>query len=138
MSIKSSLTLFMLSVNMLFSFNVFSAQTTKISQVDLLALISQPEQSKTVNTEFIVLDVRTPREFKNGHIKGAINISHNTISQNLPFLEQYKDKMVVVYCRSGVRARSAERVLHANGFADLRHLEGNMLGWVSAKLPIER
>lgn len=115
----------------LFSFTAAAEKTPTISQIELVELLSQPD-----NTTYVVLDVRTPREFNVGHIEGAINVSHNTITENLAMLEQYKDKTVVVHCRSGMRARSAEKVLKKNGFTNLRHLEGDMLGWLKAKLPV--
>ncbi|WP_076417213.1 rhodanese-like domain-containing protein [Colwellia sp. UCD-KL20] len=115
----------------LLSLNVFAEQTPTISQAELMKLLTQPNDSS-----FIVLDVRTPQEFNAGHIKNAINVSHNTVKDNLSVLSKYKDKMVVVHCRSGKRALVAEHVLKENGFSNLRHLDGDMLGWVDAKLPL--
>lgn len=138
MFLKKSLTLLTLALVSLFSFSVFAAQTPKISQAELMELLSQQQSEQKTQSDpaFIVLDVRTPKEFNNGHIKNAINISHNTVAENLSFLEKYKDKMIVVHCRSGRRAISAEKVLQENGFSNIRHLDGDMLGWVRAKLPI--
>jgi len=138
MLIKRLLTLLTLALISLFSFSLFAAQTPKISQAELMGLLSQQpsEQETKSDPTFIVLDVRTPKEFNNGHIKNAINISHNTVTENLSLLEKYKDKMIVVHCRSGRRAISAEKVLQENGFSNVRHLDGDMLGWVRAKLPI--
>lgn len=138
MLIKRLLTLLTLALISLFSFSVFSAQTPKISQAELVDLLSQQQSEQETKSDptFIVLDVRTPKEFNNGHIKNAINISHNTVTENLSLLEKYKDKMIVVHCRSGRRAMSAEKVLQENGFLNVRHLDGDMLGWVRAKLPI--
>lgn len=115
----------------LLSLNVFAEQTATISQAELVNLLAQPNDSS-----FVILDVRTPQEFNEGHIKNAINISHNTVKDNLSVLDKYKDKMVVVHCRSGKRALIAEHVLKENGFSNLRHLDGDMLGWVDAKLPL--
>jgi len=115
------------------SFNLFAEQTPTISQAELVALLEQPNQ-----TDFIVLDVRTANEYNNGHIEGALNISHNTILDNLSRLTAYKDKTIIVHCRSGKRAVSAENALKANGFSQVRHLEGDMLGWVAAQLPLTK
>lgn len=120
-----------LTVFTLFSLSVFADQTPKISQAELITLLAQPN-----NSDFFVLDVRTPKEYNNGHIEGAINISHNTITKNFSFLDSYKNKMIVVHCQSGRRAVSAENALKENGFHNIRHLEGDMLGWVAAKLPV--
>jgi len=114
----------------LFAFTAFAGETPSISQQDLLTALDK----ETAN--IVVLDVRSAKEYSDGHIAGAINISHNTIEDNLSQLAQYKDKTVVVYCRSGRRAGIAEGILASNGFKDLRHLAGDMNGWVAAKLPV--
>lgn len=124
--IKSTL-LLLLS---LCAFISFAEQTATISQQELLTLMATPAS----NT--IVLDVRTPSEFSQGHIKGAINISHDQINDNLSKIIGYKNQTVVVHCRSGRRAVSAESALRAAGFSDLRHLEGDMNGWQAADLPL--
>jgi rhodanese-related sulfurtransferase len=112
------------------SFISFAEQTITITQQDLLALMATP----TSNT--IILDVRTAKEFSQGHIKGAINISHDQIKTNLNKIIGYKNQTVVVHCRSGRRAVSAENALRAAGFSDLRHLDGDMNGWQAANLPL--
>ncbi len=114
----------------LFSLFTFAEQTTTISQQALLTLMATPEN----NT--VVLDVRSPEEFAEGHIKGAINISHEQINANLKKIIAFKDQTVVVHCRSGRRAISAENDLRAAGFSDLRHLEGDMKAWQAADLPL--
>lgn len=114
----------------LISFSVLAQPTAKISQQQLLALMSTPA------AEMIVLDVRSPAEFAQGHIEGAINISHDEINENLSKISGYKNHTVVVHCRSGRRAISAEAALSAAGFTQLRHLEGDMNAWQAAKLPL--
>lgn len=112
------------------SFFTFAEQTATISQQALLTLMATPT-NKT-----LVLDVRTAQEFAAGHIEGAVNISHEQINDNLSKIIAYKDQTVVVHCRSGRRAISAEDDLRAAGFSDLRHLEGDMNGWQAADLPL--
>ncbi|MDP7592396.1 MAG: rhodanese-like domain-containing protein [Litorilituus sp.] len=109
-----------------------ASETPEISQQDLLASLNK------ATPKLIILDVRSAQEFNNGHIAGAVNISHENITINLKQLAQYKKKTVVVYCRSGRRAGIAESILARNGFTDLRHLTGDMNGWVAAKLPVSK
>jgi len=122
------------------SLNVSATQTPLISQTELLKLLSEQEAqaNKEHDSSFIVLDVRTPAEFKQGHIKNAINISHNKVKDNLSMLAAHKNKMIVVHCRSGRRAISAEKVLQESGFSNVRHLEGDMNAWMKMNLPIEK
>jgi len=114
----------------LFTFLAFAEETAPISQQALLTLMATPA-NKT-----LVLDVRSADEFAEGHIAGAINISHDEINANLSKIMAYKDQTVVVHCRSGRRAISAENDLRAAGFSDLRHLDGDMNAWQAADLPI--
>lgn len=124
--IKSTLLLIL----SLYAFTSFAQQTQTISQQGLLSLMAGP------SSEVLILDVRTPDEFSQGHIKGAINISHDQIENNLSKIMAYKNQTVVVHCRSGRRAVSAENTLRGAGFNDLRHLDGDMNGWQAADLPL--
>ncbi len=114
----------------LLTFSAFAKDTVQISQNELIQLMKNPTTSNVV-----VLDVRTKKEFDQGHIEGAVNMSHDLISANIDKLSQFKDKLVVVHCRSGRRAVSAENILSENGFNQLRHLSGDMKGWQAADLP---
>jgi rhodanese-related sulfurtransferase len=62
----------------------------------------------------VVVDVRTPAEFKSGHVKGAINIPVDSIRSKVPELKK-KGKPVITCCRSGARSRMAAGILKQNG-----------------------
>ena len=64
----------------------------------------------------IVLDVRTPGEFSVGHIDGAVNIPYTDLRQRRSELGDDTERGVVLYCRTGHRARIAEKTLHSLGF----------------------
>jgi phage shock protein E len=83
-----------------------------------------------------VLDVRSPEEFKEVHVPGAVNIPYDQMAARLA--EVPKDKDVVLYCRSGRRAGIAADVLAANGYTRLSHLEGDMPAWLEKGRPVER
>ncbi|WP_018983320.1 rhodanese-like domain-containing protein [Salinimonas chungwhensis] len=93
---------------------------------------------KVQNDEWLLIDVRSPQEFAQGHIPGAINMPHNEITVFIEQLEGEQPKPIVVYCRSGRRAMLAAEILKKNNFPDVRHLEGDMMGWSAAGLPIDR
>jgi rhodanese-related sulfurtransferase len=82
-----------------------------------------------------VLDVRSPEEFAAGHVPGAVNIPHDQVASRLA--EIPKNKEVVLYCRSGRRSALAAETLEANGYKDLRLMQGDMPGWEKAGLPVE-
>ncbi len=86
----------------------------------------------------LVLDVRTPEEYAEGHVPGAINIPHTEVAARLDELAPYRDREIVLYCRSGRRAGIAADVLKEAGFSRLAHLSGDMPGWAARGLPVER
>lgn len=81
-----------------------------------------------------LLDVRTPQEYAEGHIAGAVNVPYDQLATRLA--EVPKDKDVVLYCRSGRRAGIAADVLAANGYTRLSHLEGDMIAWSEKGRPV--
>jgi phage shock protein E len=90
------------------------------------------------DSALVVLDVRTPAEFAAGHVPGAINVPHDQVEARLAELASLRDKDVVVYCGSGRRAALALEVLGRHGYAKLKHLDGDMQGWVAAGRPVEK
>lgn len=85
----------------------------------------------------IVLDVRTPNEYAEGHVPGALNIPHNELASRIDELSGESGKTIIAYCESGVRTRRALDVLQKAGFTDLGHLKGDMAGWRAANRAIE-
>jgi phage shock protein E len=79
-----------------------------------------------------VLDVRTPAEYAEGHVPGAINVPHDEVEARLAELAPLRDKELVVYCKSGRRAAIALELLQKHGYTRLRHLDGDMQGWTAA------
>ncbi len=72
-----------------------------------------------------ILDVRSKGEYAGGHIKGSINISLDTLSNNLGKIK--KDKPVITCCASGMRSASAKSILKSKGYTDVH----NGGGWMS-------
>ena len=86
----------------------------------------------------VLLDVRTAVEFADGHIAGAINIPHDQLLARVSELSVYKDRDVVLYCRSGARAVHAARTLQQHGFIRIALLSGHMQSWRAAGRPMHR
>ena len=84
----------------------------------------------------MILDVRSPEEYAEGHIPGAINIPYDQIGAEIGSLEDYREGGLVVYCRTGRRAVVAEDVLREAGFPEIWDLEGHMVAWREAELPV--
>lgn len=99
-----------------------------IAPLDLAKRLQQPQPP-------LVLDVRSPAEFADGHIPGAVLIPHDQIEQQLATLESARDRDIVLYCRSGRRSLLAENVLRDHGFTRLQQLDGSWRAWDAAGLP---
>ena len=103
-----------------------------------VAMMTQEQlvQHQTQHADHLfVLDVRTPQEFAEGHVPGAVNVPHDQLASRLG--EVPKDKDVVLYCRSGRRSALAAGVLAANGYTRVSQLEGDMQAWIQRGRPVE-
>lgn len=76
----------------------------------------------------IILDVRSKGEYAGGHIKGSVNISVDTLKNNLSQLKN-KNNAIITCCASGMRSASAKSILIANGYTKVY----NGGGWSSLK-----
>jgi phage shock protein E len=83
----------------------------KIAFLASLALVSHMSLAKDV-----VIDVRTPKEFADGHIAGALNIDYSVIAQEISKANVAKDDTVILYCRSGNRSGIAMNTLKNMGY----------------------
>ena len=76
-----------------------------------------------------ILDVRTPEEYSEGHLKNAQlnNVKDNNFEENLNAIP--KDKPVYVYCRSGNRSKKAKAILEQSGYTEIYELDGGIMAW---------
>lgn len=86
--------------------------------------------------DVITLDVRTPGEFMEGHISGAINIDVEGSSFDTEIANLDKNKSYAVYCRSGRRSLIAVDKLSAAGFPKLSNLRDGINDWIAHGLPL--
>jgi rhodanese-related sulfurtransferase len=86
--------------------------------------------------DVIILDVRTPQEYQEGHISNAINIPVQILGQQLDKLKNFKDKKILVYCRSGHRSAIASQILDRAGFKNVYNLKGGLFEWKASGLPL--
>jgi phage shock protein E len=86
----------------------------------------------------VVLDVRTPEEFADGHIPGAINIDFNAEDFDQKLSKLDKDKTYLVHCAAGGRSARACTKLGKMNFPNLYNLEGGMGAWEKAGKPVEK
>src|SRR5665647_77956 len=81
----------------------------------MLGMGPEVSYSELVKQGAIILDVRSKGEYAGGHIKGSINISVDTLNNNLSKLKD-KSKPIITCCASGMRSASAKSILKASGY----------------------
>ena len=97
------------------------------------------ETTRFMNTgNALVLDIRDTGEFSGGHIPKSKNIPLAEIDKRLEEINRFKDKPVIVTCRTNMRAGAAVRMLKQHGFADVYQLAGGFSAWQQASLPVEK
>jgi thioredoxin len=82
-----------------------------------------------------IIDVRTPGEFSQGHLKNAINYDISTSGFETKIASLDKSKPVLVYCLSGSRSTYAVSYMKSNGFIEVYEMNGGMMKWRAANLP---
>ena len=92
--------------------------------------ITAEEAKQFMDTEegYIILDVRTQEEYDEGHIPGAIVISHEEIKEKAEEVLPDKDQLILVYCRSGRRSKIAAEALVELGYTNIKEF-GGIIDW---------
>ncbi|UCB44107.1 MAG: rhodanese-like domain-containing protein [Dehalococcoidales bacterium] len=84
------------------------------------------------NPDFVIIDVRTPSEYADGHLENAVNIDFRADDFEAIISELDKDKTYVIYCRTGVRSAGARDVMEELGFNEVYNVLEGIIGWVDA------
>ncbi len=90
------------------------------------------------NPDFVLLDIRTPKEFKDGHIQGALLLDYYSRDFVSRLKTMDKDKNYLIYCRSGNRSGKSMAIFAKLGFGRAYHMDSGLVGWSRAKFPLER
>ncbi len=84
----------------------------------------------------VLIDVRTPQEFKSGHIEGAIMIDFYSKDFKEQIAKLDKSKTYVLFCRSDNRSGQAEKIMNAMGFNNTYDVKGGVIKWMQDGLPL--
>lgn len=114
-------------------FTEFRRFTQKFDNIGPSAAISLMNQEDT-----LLLDVREQSEVGDGMLNDAIHIPLSAMGKRVSEVDKYKDKSVLVYCRSGNRSGSVCRTLNNRGFEKVYNLSGGIMAWQDAHLPIQK
>ena len=92
--------------------------------------ITAEEAKEIMDSEegYIILDVRTQEEYDQGHIPGAVVISHEEIAEKAEEVLTDKDQLLLVYCRSGRRSKIAAEALAKLGYTNIKEF-GGIIDW---------
>ncbi len=93
-------------------------------------------QDNSNNPDFIIIDIRTPEEYDEGHLEDARNINFYDpdFAEQIDMLD--KDKTYLVYCRSGYRSGNSLPVFEEKRFGMIYHMDGGILEWMAEELPL--
>ncbi len=113
-----------------------SEEETQAGEITSVENISVEEVYEIMNSDedYILLDVRTPEEFSEGHLEGALHIPVNELEGRLGELS--KDKPIIVYCKSGGRSSTAADLLVENSFTQIYNMSGGITEWMSKNYPV--
>jgi rhodanese-related sulfurtransferase len=101
--------------------------------------LSSTDATLKINREnAVVIDVRTPDEFKSGHVPESINIPRDKFKERIAEIEKFKGRPIIVNCASGVRSSGACGDLKRLGFDNVFQLSGGMNGWLQAGMPMAK
>ncbi len=90
------------------------------------------------NKDFIILDVRTPREYRAGHIPEAMLLDFHSASFSDSLNKLDRSKTYLIYCQTGYRSSRTVQIIERMGFKSVYHLQRGVLEWYQNRLPLAR
>jgi len=124
----------------LLSFNTIAAEPTSAASGDsaIHHVDAQQAEKLIADKKVVVLDVRTPGEFKEARIAGAKNINFQATDFEQRIDELDKSKSYLVHCASGGRSTHSLALFKKHAFQSVYHLDGGIKAWQKAGLPVEK
>jgi rhodanese-related sulfurtransferase len=115
---------------------LFFTLTTLNAQNKMEVTSTEVDSLLNKNSKFIVLDVRTPEEFADGHVRGAINIDVHQTDALDRINKLDKNAKYIVYCRTKNRSGVVVNNMMQNGFKTIYQMMDGIVGWNLNKLPV--
>lgn len=101
--------------------------------------VGPAEATHMVNhKDALLLDVREKSEHQNGLLPGAVSIPLGEIEQRIVDLEKYRQRPLIVFCKNGQHGKRACGLLRKQGFESIYNLDGGLLAWQTANMPIQK
>lgn len=125
--------LIMLTSGFMLFWSFYGNRIRGIKEVDI------PGAVQLINRQnAVVLDVREQSEYDQGHIINSRLISLGKLKERIGELEKFRERPIVVVCRSGARSASAVALLNHLGFTQAHTMNGGVMAWQKANLPLEK
>ncbi len=106
---------------------------------DTIRNVNVHEFSEIIKSEKgILLDVRTPGEFADGHLANCTLIDFNSPDFPTKISGLDKEENYFIYCRSGNRSMRAIQLMHQMGFKKMANMDGGIIAWHQNGLPLEK
>ena len=86
----------------------------------------------------VMIDMREDKEYREGHIINAVHAPAGKQNNYTAKLEKYRERPLIVYCRSGQRSTAVCSKLRKQGFEAVYNLKGGVVAWQKAELPLEK
>jgi rhodanese-related sulfurtransferase len=123
----------LIAILMLLMWNLFGDMLSGIK------MILPDEVTRLINREDAkVVDIRSQKEFENGHIIDAINISADELAGQLDKLTKHKENGIIFCCSNGAVSAKEARKLMNEGYGKVYSLKGGLLSWQNANLPLTK
>jgi len=97
---------------------------------------SQQLVSMMNNQDALVLDIRDPGDYSEGHIPHAKNIPYTALQSRVRELDKFKEQPVVVACKMGQHSGMATGILRRAGFQNVAKLRGGLTEWRAQNMPV--
>jgi len=113
---------------------VGGVQTEEIPKVKDLT----PDQAQALisKNQVVIIDVRTPQEYSQGHLENAVNFDFSSANFESKISGLDKSKSYLLYCQSGRRSKAASEVVKSLGFGEVYNLLGGIAQWQAINLPV--
>jgi rhodanese-related sulfurtransferase len=100
--------------------------------------VAPSQFEKMISDSAVLLDVRTPEEFAEGFIAGAVNLDYKAdeFEHRLDSLD--KSRTYLVYCAAGGRSDKAAKIMKGKGFTSIVTLDGGMNAWAAEGHPVQK
>jgi rhodanese-related sulfurtransferase len=115
---------------------MFDRLRKMMQETPIPSLTAQEAAARRGKKGVVLVDVREPFEFDDGHIPGALPMPLGTVGARWKELSGHEQ--VIVVCRSGNRSAHATRQLHELGVKQAVNMTGGMISWASERLPVSR